>query len=126
MDEVERFLLKETIPDSDSHIFCGYFSQILDISFESFLINYSFTYIKHCPLSDPPHKGLPSTAVLLLLREWGTPLIFFTLAHHVSARVGASSLTKARQGSPVGEQITLSGYSFRENLYFIVGGPHAD
>ena len=52
-----------------------------------------------------PHPSSPS------LREWGPLRYPLTLAHQVSARIGASSLIEARQGSPVGEWIPQSGCS---------------
>jgi len=63
----------------------------------------------HAP--SPLREGLPS----------GSPP---TLAHEVSARVGAVFLTDAIQGSSVGERIPQSGYDFKESLHSSVSGSH--
>jgi hypothetical protein len=45
------------------------------------------------------------------------------LVYQISARLGTSSPTNERQGSPVEDHIPQSGYSFRNNLPPVVGGP---
>lgn len=48
-------------------------------------------------------------------RHPGYPL---ALVHQISAGLGAFSPTEAREGIPIGELISQSGYSFSDTPYF--------
>jgi hypothetical protein len=93
----------------------------LVVSFSIFKIYvYLFFYIPNAtPSSSPPYRvPLPHLPPLLL---WKIASVRYpphrgpTLANPISAGLSVPSLTKARQGNIVGEQIPQSGYS--------VGGP---
>jgi hypothetical protein len=59
-----------------------------------------------------PHPPSPSP-----LRGGPYSLSHPNLAHQVSCQMRHISPPEARQGSPVGEWISQSGYSFRESLF---------
>jgi hypothetical protein len=69
---------------------------------------YIFIYIPNTASLVLPHRDCSPMPPSLLLSPQ-------TLMHQVSHRVGASSLTEARQGRLVGEQIIQSGYRFMES-----------
>lgn len=71
--------------------------------------------------------GSPITETLpYLFRGWGPSGYPRTLAHQVSPRLIASFPTEAKQHSPVGEQIPLPVYNFRERLCFSCWGAHME
>ena len=89
-------------------------SSLFDILFLNFIYSFIYLYLKRCLPSPSP------------LREWPLSGIPPTLAHQVSARLGASSPIEARQGSPLGEQILQSGCRFRECLCSSCWGAHME
>lgn len=55
-----------------------------------------------------------------------TPICPPTLAYQVSAKLGASARTEAKQGNPAGERIPKSGYIFRKNLHSSCRGTYIE
>ena len=72
------------------------------------------------PSQSPSHRDpLPSPSPLRGCDSSRYPL---TLVHQVSARLDMSSPIEARQGSPFGEWISQSGYTFGEIFCFSCWG----
>lgn len=96
--------------------FLGHIFWVLIKHFLKIKIIYLFTF-QLCPTLWVPPSKRPCLIPHPLLVWEGPPLGFFpTLAHQVSVLMATSFSTEARQGSPVGEQIPQSIYSFRERL----------
>lgn len=80
------------------------------------------------PPHTPPRSFLPSFLPVSFERVGKHPFLGYppTLVYQISAGLGTSFPTKARQGSSVREQIPQTGHSLRDTPATDLRDPHGD